>query len=227
MCTYCSTKYYRKIYENHIGPIPTDETGRTYDIHHIDGNHSNNHPSNLKAVTIQEHYDIHYNQGDYSACTLMAIKLNMSHEEISELATAENLRRVNAGTHHLQKRQDGTSHASERAKRGDLPAQRASKAGKHHWVGSKHLRNKGGGDNITLGEQMSQLAKNGTHPAQLASKNGTHHWLGKNNVDTNHNQKMLDKGIHPSQIKVSCLCCLRTTSVNSFARNHINQPCKT
>ena len=51
---------YRKIYEDHYGQIPLDEEGRSYDIHHIDGNHNNNDISNLKAVTIQEHYDIHY-----------------------------------------------------------------------------------------------------------------------------------------------------------------------
>jgi hypothetical protein len=51
---------FRKIYEDYFGPIPKDSDGRSYDIHHIDGDHSNNHPSNLKAVTIQEHYDIHY-----------------------------------------------------------------------------------------------------------------------------------------------------------------------
>ena len=68
MCIYCATDNYRKIYETHYGPIPIDEEGRTFDIHHIDGNHSNNSPQNLKAVTIKEHYDIHYLQEDWSAC---------------------------------------------------------------------------------------------------------------------------------------------------------------
>ena len=44
MCIYCGTDKYRKIYEQHHGPIPIDESGRTYDIHHIDGNHFNNDP---------------------------------------------------------------------------------------------------------------------------------------------------------------------------------------
>ena len=55
-------KNYRKIYKQYYGPIPKDEFGRRYDIHHIDGNHDNCDASNLKAVTIQEHYDIHYQQ---------------------------------------------------------------------------------------------------------------------------------------------------------------------
>jgi hypothetical protein len=55
---------YRKIYEQNFGPIPKEPNGRTYEIHHIDGNHNNNDPTNLSAMTIQEHYDIHYSQGD-------------------------------------------------------------------------------------------------------------------------------------------------------------------
>lgn len=40
---------YRKIYENHFGPIPKDKDGRSYEIHHIDGNRKNNEISNLKC----------------------------------------------------------------------------------------------------------------------------------------------------------------------------------
>ena len=50
---------HRKIYERYNGSIPDG-----YEIHHIDGNHKNNDPKNLKAVTMQEHYNIHYQQGD-------------------------------------------------------------------------------------------------------------------------------------------------------------------
>ena len=59
MCIYCGTPKYRKIYENHYGEIPIDENGRIFEIHHIDGDHDNNHYTNLMAVTIHEHYDIH------------------------------------------------------------------------------------------------------------------------------------------------------------------------
>lgn len=65
MCIYCGTTKYRKIYENHVGSIPKDESGRTYDIHHVDGNRENNDPINLIAVSILEHYDIHQTQGDH------------------------------------------------------------------------------------------------------------------------------------------------------------------
>jgi len=34
MSIYRKTNY-RKIYEDHNGPIPVDEDGRTYEIHHL------------------------------------------------------------------------------------------------------------------------------------------------------------------------------------------------
>ena len=84
---------YRKIYIDHYGPIPTDDDGRSYDIHHIDGDPDNNDPKNLKAVSIQEHYDIHHSQGDYGACLAIKRRLDLSPEEISELVTAHNKKR--------------------------------------------------------------------------------------------------------------------------------------
>lgn len=53
---------YRKIWEDNFGPIPKDENGRSYEIHHKDGNTENNDLSNLMCVSIKEHYDIHYKQ---------------------------------------------------------------------------------------------------------------------------------------------------------------------
>jgi hypothetical protein len=90
MCIYCTTKNYRKIYEHHYGPIPRDDQGRTYEIHHIDGDHHNNHPSNLKCVSVQEHYDIHNAQGDWAACVYIAKRLKLSKEQISEMIKSHN-----------------------------------------------------------------------------------------------------------------------------------------
>lgn len=67
---------YRSIWESHYGAIP-----KNYDIHHIDGNRSNNDISNLKCVSLEEHYDIHYNQGDWMACTAIAMRMKISPEE--------------------------------------------------------------------------------------------------------------------------------------------------
>ena len=51
---------YRKIWEEyHNQKIP-----KGYHIHHIDGNHENNDPTNLICVSPEEHWQIHKDQGD-------------------------------------------------------------------------------------------------------------------------------------------------------------------
>ncbi len=66
---------YRQIWKNHYGPIPKDENGMSYQIHHIDGNRSNNDLSNLICVSIKEHYEIHLNQGDFAAAHVIKTKM--------------------------------------------------------------------------------------------------------------------------------------------------------
>lgn len=90
---------YRKIYEQHYGSIPVDEHGRTYEIHHIDGDNTNNDITNLKCVSIKEHFDIHASQGDWDACFAMSIRMKLSPEQLSLLSTKQNLQRVQNGTH--------------------------------------------------------------------------------------------------------------------------------
>lgn len=94
-------RIYRKIYEQNFGPIPKDEDGKTYDIHHVDGNDKNNDPSNLIAVSVKEHYNIHYAQGDYGACWLLSRKMKMSVEELSELSKKVQSDRINSNNHHF------------------------------------------------------------------------------------------------------------------------------
>ena len=79
---------YRRIYESYHGPIPKDNDGRSYEIHHIDGNRTNNSIENLKLVTIQEHYDIHFSQGDWGACWKIAERMSISPEERSKIQSA-------------------------------------------------------------------------------------------------------------------------------------------
>ncbi len=89
MSIYTPRINYRFIYEQHYGPIPAG-----LEIHHIDGDYTNNDPTNLKAVTIQEHFDIHYSQEDWDACSAIAMRMDINRSEISR-------RRVEAGTHNF------------------------------------------------------------------------------------------------------------------------------
>lgn len=66
---------YRSIWEKQNGKI-----SEGYEIHHIDGNHFNNSLSNLKCVSIQEHYSIHMQQGDWMACSAIMMRMNITSE---------------------------------------------------------------------------------------------------------------------------------------------------
>jgi len=76
---------YRKIWEKYNGPIPLDEFGRKFDIHHIDKNRNNNSIHNLVALSIQEHYDAHYKQRDWNACILIRKRLTLTQQEIEDV----------------------------------------------------------------------------------------------------------------------------------------------
>lgn len=138
---------YRKIYKQHYGAVPKDADGRSYDIHHIDGDHTNDDPLNLKAVTIQEHYEIHKAQGDWAACLLIAQRMKIKPGDLSEIARQNTIRKnqqeIAAGTHNFlggeiqrkwnrEKVENGTHHALGPAHNKKLMAE-----GKHNWLGTK------------------------------------------------------------------------------------------
>lgn len=164
MCTYCGTNKYRKIYENHIGPIPNDSTGRTYDVHHVDGNRNNNIIDNLIALSIQDHYDLHYSQGDYAACVRIAQKMKLSITLIKELVSRQQRLRVELGIHHFLGGEIARKANAERVANGthqflggDQSRKNNTKMlanGTHPWVGKSC--------------NESRLA-NGTHPSQMTS----------------------------------------------------------
>lgn len=140
----CHSSKYRRIYEQQYGPIPKDSEGKTYDIHHIDGNHKNNDPSNLVALTIQEHYDIHHKQHDWGACHRMAIRMKFSPDEISDLAKKAVMKQIEDGKNVLV---------------GPENNRRMLEEGTHPLLGGEASR-KG---------IQSQL-KNGTHASQMVKE---------------------------------------------------------
>ena len=100
-----SMSIYRRLYEQAHGPIPKDDQGRSYEIHHIDGNRKNNELSNLRCVSIQEHYDIHFAQGDWAACHRIATKMKLDPSLVSEVSRRNALKMVEEGRHPWQSEQ--------------------------------------------------------------------------------------------------------------------------
>jgi hypothetical protein len=134
---------YRKIYEHHFGPIPLDEFGRSYEIHHIDGDHTNNLPSNLKAVSIQEHYNIHLSQGDYYAALLISSRMNLDHKSKSELARLNAFKQIENGKNgfinsNKTRMLDGTHHFLNKEYQENVKNIMRKKLldGTHHMIGN-------------------------------------------------------------------------------------------
>lgn len=154
MNTYNTKSHYRKIYRDHYGPIPVDENGRTFEIHHIDGNNKNNDPSNLMALSIQEHYDIHYAQKDWGACHYLLIRMKRSPEEISKMASLAANKRLEEGVHIFQ-----NPEFIETIRQRNL----AQSAKGEHPFQNPELINK---NKEKIREKNNNLSKNGQHPWQ-------------------------------------------------------------
>jgi len=226
---------YRRIYEQYHGPIPKDKNGRTYEIHHIDGNRNNNNLNNLKAVSIKEHYDIHYSQGDWGACLLITRAMKILPEEKSRLGQLENQKRIIEGRHIFV----NSNPVYNQIKDGknifvstDINGQLLEK-GKHSSQNLKsraknkktHLQRVAEGKNHLVGGAMQRaLVKKGIHPLQKRADGtsasldrvvaGTHNLLG-----SNLQRKRVENGTHPSKTKVCCLSCQDTFSLNTFGRH--------
>jgi hypothetical protein len=91
--------HYRKIWEKHNGPIPRDNEGRSYEIHHLNGDRKDNNLDNLVCITAEEHYRIHLNQGDYAAAFRIAQRMEIDPEIKSELMSKANKQRLKKGEH--------------------------------------------------------------------------------------------------------------------------------
>lgn len=91
-----------KVWKANNGIIPKDEMGRSYEIHHIDGNPKNNSIDNLMCLSISDHYEIHKKQEDWVGAFMIARRMDQKPHEISDIARHGTLERIAAGTHNFQ-----------------------------------------------------------------------------------------------------------------------------
>jgi hypothetical protein len=96
------SRKYIGVYKQYYGEIPKDELGRSYDIHHIDGDHTNNDPSNLVALPINEHYNVHKKQCEWGAAWAILKRIKVDPEEVRELARQMNIENAKNGKHWSQ-----------------------------------------------------------------------------------------------------------------------------
>lgn len=75
----------RKTWISHFGPIPKDVDGFSYEVHHKDGDSSNDDISNLELLTITEHLNIHIQQKDWAAAALISKRLGLGPEFASTI----------------------------------------------------------------------------------------------------------------------------------------------
>jgi hypothetical protein len=113
-------KNYRKIYERHYQCSLLEGI----DIHHIDNDHNNNHPLNLKAVTLEEHYSIHKLQKDFYAAYLIGQRMKIKPEDWVLMAK-ENGRKSG-----IQNRDNGVGLTAWAKNNPDLAKEVRTKAGK-------------------------------------------------------------------------------------------------
>lgn len=182
---------HKRIYENFYGPIPEG-----MEIHHIDGNTLNNNPENLKAVTLQEHYEIHFKQGDYGACRLIAFRMKnqISNDEKSKIASLSNAQRIKSGTHNFLK----NNKSQETLIRQELSRKKNIEAGLHNFIGGEVQRKSN----------------------RLRVSDGTHHFVGGELQ-----REMLADGRHASCHIETCRYCGKKSNIGNISRWH-NDRCK-
>jgi HNH endonuclease len=216
---------YRKIYKEEHGNIPIDQEGRSYEIHHIDGDHSNNNPSNLKAVTIQEHYDIHYAQGDWSACHAIALRMETSHEEKSNLASLAAQKRIKEGKHNFITNNPVHQQIKEgrNAFLTNNPVYKQLENGTHTSQRLDSIQKMK--ETLELKNKLPEVIAKRKQTTRQQVINGTHNFLG-GEIQRKANQRRLSEGTHPTQKPWICEHCnISGKGAANYKRWH-GQNCK-
>ena len=223
---------YRKIWEAAYGEIPYDSAGRRMEIHHIDGNRTNNNLDNLQLLTIAEHYDIHFQRGDWAACQSISNRMSITPAEKSKRCSELANKRVTEGTHHFLdpefiKKDSERKSQNRRGKNHPLYGKKMSKEttekqsashkklveqGIHHLQKDEHK--------IRMRARAEKELETGTHPfQQLMTRekiNQTHSELLKNNLHAFNRPNRID----PNKIMVFCEHCKKEVTKPVFGRFH-------
>jgi hypothetical protein len=223
---------YRKIWEEKNGPIPVDATGRKMEIHHLDGKRSNNSLSNLVLLTIDEHYKIHYGQGDWAACQSIANRMKISPEDKSKLCSELAKKRVMDGTHHFldpkfikkdseRKSRDrsGSNHPLFNKPVSDATKCKRSKSHKELVEqGIHHLQQQDHRDRMR--EKSIKEINEGTHLFQQSEFRKKTNEAQKRLLNENKHPFNSVNRVDPNKIMIFCSHCQKEVSKPAFGRFH-------
>jgi len=223
---------YRNIWEAANGPIPYDADGRRMEIHHIDGKRSNNSLENLQLVTIQEHYDIHYSQGDWGACQSIVNRMKISTQEKSKLCSELANKRVAAGTHHFQdpefiradsarksKNRRGENHplfgkkmSKEVTTKQSIAHRKLVEQGLHHLQQEDHK--------VRMRTKALAEIESGTHVFQQVETKQKIKAIQTKLIEENKHPFNSINRVDPNKIKVKCEVCGKETTLPALKRFH-------
>jgi hypothetical protein len=241
---------YRKIWMDHFGEIPIDSDGRTYDIHHIDGNKNNNQIQNLIAVSIKEHFDIHHKQGDFEACKAISLRMQnfnfkgYSQSEKTKRKISEAKKGKPCSEEHKRKLSDahkGKILSKEtKQKMSDFRRGKPSgNKGKNHSEEHKRkMSERMKGNQYSTGKKHSEEAKQKMSDARKGkifsketkqkmseSKKGNQNWIGKKHSEET-KQKMREVLKGKPLPKIKCPYCNKEGGGSLMKRYHFSN-CKT
>lgn len=207
---------HRKLYKSYYGSIPVDKDGRTYDIHHIDGNRKNNAKKNLIALPIEEHYQIHLNKKEFRAAHAILLRMKYTPEEFSELASKAAKERVQLGKNPLLGGKIQREYNRKKVEDGT-----------HHFLSEKHSKN--------VSERNKKLTDQGLHNFQsiesresvkernrISIENGTHSF--KNGVGAKSSRDRVKDGTHhflnnekqkKLSLKSKAVCSIKVEAINT------------
>lgn len=154
------------------------------EIHHIDGDHSNNDPANLLAVTINEHLEIHLKQKNWGAVQAIRMRMELTDNNrrlIAEAASLKQKELLKNGKHNWQKisRADRAAISSKVGKH-----TRDNNLGIHAINADPELARK----NSSNAGKISYEKRAGFHAKQYQSESvgGTNWWI---NTKTNERKR--------------------------------------
>lgn len=198
----------RNLYKKFYGFIPKDEDGKSYDIHHIDGDYNNNDIENLQAVSILEHYHIHLNRGELAAAHRIAGRLSLSKEDMTKLAKERNMKLVSDGKHNWQ---GGTQQKELNKKR--------VADGTHNFLNGAAVKKQYAdgkppwGTPQAVSDRTKKQVLEGKHPWTDSEKQKERQF------------KLISEGKHVSQIMIDCPHCNKNGSLMAMKRWHFDN-CK-